>query len=60
MDVLDQIQAGTGCKLMLITHHLGTVANFADRVAKVDAGHVTERLSRWSATQVREPPLRRT
>ena len=41
-DLLREIRRGTGTAILLITHDLGTVAENADRVAIMHAGHIVE------------------
>ncbi len=43
LDLLREIQAGTGMGIVLITHDLGVVAEMADEVAVMYAGRVAER-----------------
>ncbi len=43
LDLLRELQAGTGMGIILITHDLGVVAEMADEVAVMYAGRVAER-----------------
>jgi oligopeptide transport system ATP-binding protein len=42
LDLMKDIQAETGCGIILITHNLGVVARMADRVAVMYAGKIVE------------------
>ena len=45
LELLRDLQRETGMAMLLITHDLGVVAEMADRVAVMYAGHVVERAS---------------
>src|SRR5918912_4043253 len=42
MDLMRDLKKRTGAAIMLITHHLGVVAEMADRIAVMYAGKVVE------------------
>jgi len=42
LEILDRLQASHGLAILLITHDLGIVADHADRVAVMYAGHIVE------------------
>lgn len=46
LDLMRGLQRDTGMAIMLITHDLGVVAEMADRVAVMYAGHIVELASR--------------
>jgi microcin C transport system ATP-binding protein len=42
LDLLSELQRGSGMAVLLITHDLHLVRRFADRVAVMEAGHIVE------------------
>jgi peptide/nickel transport system ATP-binding protein len=42
LDLLAELQAETGCALLLITHDLGVVARLAEEVVVLDSGRIVE------------------
>lgn len=54
LDLMSDIKATTGTSIILITHDLGLVANYADRVAVMYAGRIVET---GSVDQIFSDPL---
>src|SRR3546814_14980268 len=57
LDLLRQIQADTGMAVIIITHDLGVIADFAERVLVMYAGRVVEQAE---TNDLFERPLHRS